>query len=78
MQCDAYHGEYVSIGDHISQASCEGAEGTWTTESNDFRGALDDQSIIFVSLKESVVEYGDEGRQANCAVEEVAKGEVEK
>ena len=28
MQCNAYHGEYVSIGDHISQASCEGAEGT--------------------------------------------------
>ena len=46
MQCDAYHGEYVSIGDHISQASCEGAEGTWTAEKNDFHGTLDDQSII--------------------------------
>ena len=34
--------------------------------------------IIFVLLKESVAEYGDKGRQANGAVEQVAEGEVEK
>ena len=67
------HCENVSIGNQIPQSSCEGAEGTRSTEnknSNDILKAA-------CSLEEPVDEDGDEGRDANGAVEQVAEGEVE-
>ena len=71
------HCENVSIGDQIPQSSCEGAEGTRSTEK------IIVAQLIFwkpptYSLEEPVDEDGDEGRDANGAVEQVAEREVEK